>query len=194
MPSSRILLVDTRPERGQVLEPSLRAEGLDVVACIAPDQDLLAAIRCHDPDLVLIDIDSPDRDTLESLRTAQASQPRPMVMFTQDDDGASIRRAVEAGVTAYIVDGLETRRVRPIVDAAMAQFTRYRALEDELERAMAKLSERKVIERAKGIVMQQQRIAEPEAFAAMRSLAMRKNKKLVEIAEGVIAAAELLKR
>lgn len=194
MPSSRILLVDTRPERGQVLEPSLRAEGLDVVACIAPDQDLLAAIRRHDPDLVLIDIDSPDRDTLESLRTAQASQPRPMVMFTQDDDGASIRRAVEAGVTAYIVDGLETRRVRPIVDAAMAQFTRYRALEDELERAMAKLSERKVIERAKGIVMQQQRIAEPEAFAAMRSLAMRKNKKLVEIAEGVIAAAELLKR
>lgn len=194
MPSSRILLVDTRPERGQVLEPSLRAEGLDVVACIAPDQDLLAAIRRHDPDLVLIDIDSPDRDTLESLRTAQASQPRPMVMFTQDDDGASIRRAVEAGVTAYIVDGLETRRVRPIVDAAMAQFTRYRALEDELERAMAKLSERKIIERAKGIVMQQQRIAEPEAFAAMRSLAMRKNKKLVEIAEGVIAAAELLKR
>ncbi len=194
MPSSRILLVDTRPERGQVLEPSLRAEGLDVVACIAPDQDLLAAIRRYDPDLVLIDIDSPDRDTLESLRTAQASQPRPMVMFTQDDDGASIRRAVEAGVTAYIVDGLETRRVRPIVDAAMAQFTRYRALEDELERAMAKLSERKVIERAKGIVMQQQRIAEPEAFAAMRSLAMRKNKKLVEIAEGVIAAAELLKR
>ena len=138
------------------------------------------------------DIDSPDRDTLESLRTAQASQPRPMVMFTQDDDGASIRRAVQAGVTAYIVDGLETRRVRPIVDAAMAQFTQYRALEDELQRALTKLSERKVIERAKGIVMKQQGISEPDAFAAMRSLAMRKNKKLVEIAEGVIAAAELL--
>jgi response regulator NasT len=194
MPSIRILLVDTRPERGEVLKPSLRAEGLDVVACIAPDQDLLAAIRRHDPDLVLIDIDSPDRDTLESLRSAQASQPRPMVMFTQDDDGASIRRAVEAGVTAYIVDGLETRRVRPIVDAAMAQFTRYRNLEEELQRALGKLSERKVIERAKGIVMQQQGISEPEAFAAMRSLAMRKNKKLVDIAEGVIAAAELLQR
>jgi response regulator NasT len=194
MPSIRILLVDTRPERGEVLKPSLRAEGLDVVACIAPDQDLLAAIRRHDPDLVLIDIDSPDRDTLESLRSAQASQPRPMVMFTQDDDGASIRRAVEAGVTAYIVDGLETRRVRPIVDAAMAQFTRYRNLEEELQRALGKLSERKVIERAKGIVMQQQGISEPEAFAAMRSLAMRRNKKLVDIAEGVIAAAELLQR
>lgn len=194
MPSTRILLVDTRPERGQVLKPSLQAEGLDVVACVAPDQDLLAAIRRHDPDLVLIDIDSPDRDTLESLRSAQASQPRPMVMFTQDDDGATIRKAVEAGVTAYIVDGLETRRVRPIVDAAMAQFTQYRALEDELQRALTKLSERKVIERAKGIVMQQQGISEPEAFAAMRTLAMRKNKRLVEIAEGVIAAAELLQR
>ncbi len=165
-----------------------------MVACIAPEDDLLAAIRRHDPDLVLIDIDSPDRDTLESLRSAQASQPRPMVMFTQDDDGASIRRAVQAGVTAYIVDGLETRRVRPIVDAAMAQFTQYRALEDELQRALAKLSERKIIERAKGIVMKQQGISEPDAFAAMRSLAMRKNKKLVEIAEGVIAAAELLQR
>jgi response regulator NasT len=117
-----------------------------------------------------------------------------MVMFTQDDDGASIRRAVQAGVTAYIVDGLETRRVRPIVDAAMAQFTQYRALEDELQRALTKLAERKVIERAKGIVMKQQGISEPDAFAAMRSLAMRKNKKLVEIAEGVIAAAELLQR
>jgi two-component system, response regulator / RNA-binding antiterminator len=194
MPSTRILLVDTRPERAEVLRPILRAEGLDVLACIAPDQDLLAAIRRHDPDLVLIDIDSPDRDTLESLRSAQASHPRPMVMFTQDDDGASIRRAVEAGVTAYIVDGLATRRVRPIVDAAIAQFTQYRALEDELQRALAKLSERKVIERAKGIVMQQQGISESEAFGAMRGLAMRKNKKLVEIAEGVIASAELLQR
>jgi response regulator NasT len=194
MQSPRILLVDTRPERAQVLQSSLRAEGLDLVASIAPGDDLMGAIRRHDPDLVLIDIDSPDRDTLESLRSAQASQPRPMVMFTQDDDGATIRRAVQAGVTAYIVDGLETRRVRPIVDAAMAQFTHYRALEDELQRALTKLSERKIIERAKGIVMQQQGISEPEAFAAMRSLAMRKNKKLVEIAETVIAAAELLQR
>lgn len=192
MQSTRILLVDTRPERGQVLSPILSTEGLDVIACITPDQDLLTAIRRHDPDLVLIDIDSPDRDTLESFRNVQAHQPRPMVLFTQDDAVASIRRAVDAGVTAYIVDGLETRRVRPIVDAAMAQFAQYRALEDELKRALGKLSERKVIERAKGMVMQQQGISEPEAFNAMRSLAMRKNKKLVEIAEGVIAAAELL--
>jgi response regulator NasT len=117
-----------------------------------------------------------------------------MVMLTQDDDGATIRRAVEAGVTAYVVDGLETRRFRPLLDVAMAQFARYRALEEELQRTQAKLAERKVIDRAKGIVMQQQGISEPAAFAAMRSLAMRKNKKLVEIAEGVIAAAELLQR
>lgn len=194
MPSNRILLVDTRAERGQVLRSILREEGLDVVASIGPDEDLLDAIRRHDPEVVLVDIDSPDRDTLESLRTAQASQPRTMVMFTQDDDGASIRLAVEAGVTAYVVDGVETPRLRPILDAAMAQFARYRALEEELQRAQTRLAERKVIDRAKGIVMQQQGISEPEAFAAMRTLAMRKNKKLAEIAEGVIAAAELLQR
>jgi two-component system, response regulator / RNA-binding antiterminator len=192
--STRVLLVDSRPERAEVLRPVLRDEGLDVIACIAPNQDLLAAIRRHCPDLILIDIDSPDRDTLESLRNAHAHQPRPMVMFTQDDDGATIRRAVEAGVTAYIVDGLETRRVRPIVDAAMAQFAHYRAIEEELQRAQEKLTERKIIERAKGIVMQQQGVSEPQAFTAMRTLAMRKNKKLVEIAEGVIAAAELMQR
>jgi len=194
MPTTRILLVDTRAERCEVLRTILRDEGLDVIASIGPGQDLLEAISQHDPEVVLIDIDSPDRDTLESLRTVQASQPRPLVMFTQDDDGASIRRAVEAGVTAYVVDGVETRRLKPIMDAAMAQFSRYRFLEEELRRAQTKLEERKVIDRAKGIVMQQQGISEAEAFAAMRTLAMRKNKRLVEIAEGVIATVELLQR
>ena len=194
MPTTRILLVDTRAERCEVLRTILREEGLDVIASIGPGQDLMEAISQHDPEVVLIDIDSPDRDTLESLRTVQASQPRPLVMFTQDDDGASIRRAVEAGVTAYVVDGVETRKLKPIMDAAMAQFSRYRFLEEELRRAQTKLEERKVIDRAKGIVMQQQGVSEAEAFAAMRTLAMRKNKRLVDIAEGVIATVELLRR
>ena len=190
----RIMLVDARPERREVLGPALAEEGFEVVACVSPDDDLLGAVARHAPDVVLIDVDSPSRDTLESLRTVQVHQPRPMVLFTQDDSGSCIREAIEAGVSAYIVDGLERRRVRPIVDAAMARFTQYRALEDELARTRDKLEERKVIERAKGIVMEQQGISEAEAYQAMRKLAMRKNKRLRDIAESVIAAAELMGR
>lgn len=192
--TTRIILVDTRPERGEVLVPAFAAEGINLVGFVSPDDDLLAAVLHYKPDVILIDIDSPDRDTLESLRTVQANQPRPMVLFTRDDNGQSIRDAVNAGVTAYIVDGLERRRVRPILDVAMARFSQFRALEEELERARSKLEERKVIERAKGMVMDQQGLSESEAYRAMRELAMRKNKKLSEIAEGVIAAAELLRR
>ncbi|WP_295539429.1 ANTAR domain-containing protein [uncultured Thiohalocapsa sp.] len=190
--SIRVMLVDPRPTRREVLGPTLAAEGFDIVACVPPDDDLLNAVARHAPDVVLIDIDSPSRDTLENLRMVQARQPRPMVMFTQDDAGESIRRAVEAGVTAYVVDGLENRRVRPIVDAAMARFTQYRALEQELSQTRNKLAERKLIERAKGLIMQQQGVSEAQAYQAMRQLAMRRNKRLAEIADSVIAASELM--
>jgi response regulator NasT len=192
--SMRVMLVDPRPSRREVLGPALKTEGFDIIACVSPDDDLLGAVARFAPDVVLIDIDSPNRDTLENLRSVQAHQPRPMVMFTQDDAGESIRRAVDAGVTAYIVDGLENRRVRPIVDAAMARFAQYRALETELEQARGKLEERKLIERAKGLIMEQQGVSEADAYQAMRRLAMRKNKKLAEIADGVISAAELMGR
>jgi response regulator NasT len=190
--SIRIMLVDARPGRREVLGPALSAQGFDVVACVDPDEGLLSAVVRFAPDVVLIDIDSPSRDTLENLRTVQAHQPRPMVMFTQDDANESIRRAIEAGVSAYIVDGIERRRVRPIVEAAMARFSQFQALEKELLETRGKLAERKLIERAKGIIMKQQGLSEDAAFQAMRRLAMRKNKRLAEIAESVISASELL--
>lgn len=192
--TTRIILVDTRPERSEFLVRALAAEGINLVGCVSPEEDLLAAVNRHRPDVILIDIDSPDRDTLESLRTLQANQPRPMVLFTQDDNGKSIRDAVKAGVTAYVVDGLEGRRVRPILEAAMAHFSQFRALEEELIRTRSKLEDRKVIERAKGILMEQQGMSESQAYQAMRELAMRKNKKLSEIADGILATAELLQR
>jgi response regulator NasT len=187
------MLVDPRPDRREILGPLLDAEGIELVDCVGPDDDLLNAVARNAPDVVLIDIDSPSRDTLEHLRSVQAEHPRPMVMFTQDDAGDSIRRAIEAGVSAYVVDGVEARRVRPIVEAAMARFTQFRALEQELTETRSRLSERKLIERAKGLIMQQQGVSEVDAYQAMRKLAMRKNKKLAEIAESVVSAAELLK-
>lgn len=188
------MLIDAQPERLDLLGSTLGAEGIDIVACVAPEEDLLGMVSRLAPDVVLIDVDSPSRDTLESLRSVQANQPRPMIMFTQDDNGDTIRRAIEIGVTAYVVDGIERRRVRPVVEAAMASFSQWKALEKELELMRAKLEDRKIIERAKGLVMEQQGVSESDAFQSMRRLAMRKNKKLVEIAEGVIAAAELLQR
>jgi response regulator NasT len=188
----RVMLVDTRPERRELLAPGLEAEGFDVIAALAPEDDLLDAVARFAPDVVLIDMESPSRDALEGLRRVQNHQPRPMVLFSQDDASESIRRAVDAGVNAYIVDGIAACRVRPIVDAAMAQFKQFRALEQELEQTRTRLAERKLIERAKGLVMQQQGVGEADAFQAMRRLAMRKNKRLADIAEGVIAAAELM--
>lgn len=189
----RVMLVDAQVERREVLGEALASEGFHLVACVSPEEDLLGAVGRFAPDVVLIDIESPSRDTLESLRSVQASQPRPMVLFTQDDAVESIRQAVEAGVSAYVVDGLANRRVRPIVEAAMARFRQYRALEEELQRTRHRLEERKLIERAKGIIMERQGLSEAAAYQAMRGLAMSKNKRLAEIAESVIAAAELLR-
>ena len=138
------------------------------------------------------DIDLPSRDTLESLRSVQAADPRPMVMFSQDDNGDTIRRAVQAGVSAYVVDGVQAQRVRPILEAAIARFEQHRRLQAELDRTRSQLEERKKIERAKGIVMMQRGIGEPAAYGLMRKAAMDQNRRLVEIADSIIAAAELL--
>ena len=164
----------------------------DVVACLSPEQDLLSQVARYRPDVVIIDIDLPSRDTLESLRSVQASDPRPMVMFSQDDNGDTIRRAVQAGVSAYVVDGVQAQRVRPILEAAIARFEQHRGLQAELDRTRSALEDRKKIERAKGIVMMQRGIGEPAAYGLMRKAAMDQNRRLVEIADSIIAAAELL--
>ena len=186
------MLVDESRGRSAAIADLLQAVQCDVVACLSPDEDLLQQVARHRPDVVIIDIDLPSRDTLESLRIVQAANPRPMVMFSQDDNGDTIRRAVQAGVSAYVVDGLQANRVRPILDAAIATFDEYRRLQGELERTRSELADRKKIERAKGIVMTQRGIDEPAAYRMMRKAAMDQNRRLVEIADSIIAAEALL--
>ena len=118
--------------------------------------------------------------------------PRPIVMFTQDQDRTLMRAALEAGVSAYVVDGLSVERVRPIVEVALARFEQWQALRRELDQAQANLAERKVIERAKGIVMKQRGCTEDEAYAMLRKLAMSRNQRLAQVAESVVTMAELL--
>lgn len=195
MPSEKltVMLIDESTDRSQSMAQKLQQANCDVVfSQTSAQQDLLEQIAQLEPDIIIIDIDLPDRDTLENLRCVQAAAPRPMVMFSQDDDGATIRRAVQAGVSAYIVDGVQSQRVRPILDAAIATFDQYSELQSELDQTRLQLVERKTIERAKGILMKQRQIEEAEAYQLMRKTAMNQKKKLIDIASSIIYAAELL--
>ena len=188
----RVLLVDDSTQRRASLKESLAEVGCELVGFASSAEDLLGRVQQDNPDVVIIDLDSPGRDTLESLQSVQSAAPRPIVMFTQDDDGSTIARATRAGVSAYVVDGISTKRVRPILDAAIERFQQFRSLTRELEKTRAQLEERKVVDKAKGILMKQRGMTEDEAYKAMRSLAMSSNKRLIDVAESIVSAASLL--
>jgi response regulator NasT len=191
-PRLKAVLVDERPERRAELAATLDAFGCAIVGSASFSDDLIGILEAQDPDVVILDMEAPNRDMLESLATVNVQVPRPVVMFAQEGDSETIRRAVQAGVSAYVVDGIQPHRVRPIVEAAIARFEKFRALEDELQRTRAELADRKVIEKAKGLIMRQRGVSEDEAYRAMRKVAMRSNRRLADVAEGIVAAAELL--
>ena len=190
--SLSVLLVDDDPERAAIVEPALREAGYEVVTVVDSAAAMLAQVRVRRPDVIIIDRDSPDRDTLEHVCMITRDDPRPVVMFTQDQDRTLMRAALEAGVSASVVDGLSVERVRPIVEVALARFEQWQALRRELDQAQTNLAERKLIERAKGIVMKQRGCTEDEAYALLRKLAMSRNQRLAQVAESVITMAELL--
>ena len=190
--SLSVLLVDDDPERAAIVEPGLRAAGYEVVTVVDTTTEMLAQVRARRPDVIIIDRDSPDRDTLEHVCMITRDDPRPIVMFTQDKDRTLMRAALEAGVSAYVVDGLSVERVRPIVEVALARFEQWQALRRELDQAQTNLAERKLIERAKGIVMQQRKCTEDKAYAMLRKLAMSRHQRLAQVAESVITMSELL--
>ncbi len=138
-------------------------------------------------------MDSPDRDILENRRCLSRDNPHPVVMFASTSDTDTIREAIEAGVSAYVVDGLSAGRVRPVVDVAIARFRQYASLQGELAAARTSLAQRKLIDRAKGILMERGRRTENDAYHALRKLAMDQNKTIADIAQGVIDTAELFK-
>ena len=188
----RVMLVDDRIDRREMLDIALQNIDCALVACTTSDSDLLSAVKTCDPDVILVDIEAPGRDILESLETVHSTVPRPMVMFSQDDNNQTIRRATQAGVSAYVVDGLQISRVRPIIDAAVARFQLFKLLETELKQARDQLAQRNIIDKAKRIVMRGQGVSEEVAYKSMRKLAMDSNKKLSEVAQRVIAAEKLL--
>ncbi|HEX5066368.1 MAG TPA: ANTAR domain-containing protein [Myxococcota bacterium] len=188
----RIALVDDKPERSDDLERALVAEGYDVIARLTSGDDLRARVGALAPEVIIVDMQSPDRDVLEDMRRLQSEAPRPIVMFVDESDADSIRAAVRAGVSAYVVDGLRSRSVRPIVEVAVARFEAFQALRGELDAARESLEERKQIERAKGILMQRRGVGEAEAWKLLRRAAMDRQTKIAEVARQVIEMAELL--
>jgi response regulator NasT len=182
----KVMIVDQVVERAEVLEQALVRAGYDVIAYVPSTYDLHRQVRARQPDIVIIDMDSPDRDTLENICVVSRDEPRPVVMFAHDGNTEKIRAATLAGVSAYVVDGMSAERIRPIIDAAVARFDQFQALKRELDDIEEKLADRKVIERAKGILMKGRQLSEEEAFRALRKQAMQSNAKLAAVARQVI--------
>ncbi len=189
----RILLVDQNVTRASILEEGLREAGYPNVTVVRDMANLLRRIVDEDPDVIFIDLENPNRDVLEQMFQVSRCVRRPIAMFVDRSDTETIRQAVEAGVSAYIVDGLRKERVKAILDMAVSRFNAFSQLYDELQRAKQELEERKLIERAKGILMKERGLTEEVAYGLLRKAAMNENRRLAEVAQSVVTAARLLK-
>ncbi|RTR22436.1 ANTAR domain-containing protein [Azospirillum griseum] len=190
----RVLVVDDDADRAALVERSLRDSGATVAAVIGVDTDLRAALHQHRPDVIVVDLAAPDRDYLEDLMTINQETPRPVALLIGEEDRPLMARAIRAGVSLYAVDGLSAKLIRSIINTVTGHFDRYRAVNEELERSRAALNDRKVIERAKGLLMAHRDLTEDQAYKALRKMAMDQNKRLVEVAGAVLDLADLLKR
>lgn len=188
----RVMIVDSDTERSRNLRGALTLAGYRVVAELKESIALPNAVAGLKPHMVIVAADSPDRDTLEHISLTNRNAPRPVVMFTQDGTSETIRAAVQAGVSAYVVDGLSPERIRPILEVACARFEAHQALAERLADSERRLAERKTVERAKGLLMQRRGLTEDAAYRELRQLAMQTGKRLAEVAETLLAAAHLL--
>ncbi len=191
--SLKIAIVEQSPISAGILEDGLRESGFLRVERIAVTGHLLTCISTFDPAVVLIGLENPSRDMLEQMFQMSREGSRPVAIFVDQSDRASIQAAVDAGVSAYVVDGLKKERVSSILDLCILRFNALSRLRTELDHAGDALDERKVVDRAKGALMKAKNFTEEEAYALLRKTAMNENKKIVEIAQSVLTAAEMFK-
>jgi response regulator NasT len=192
-PALKIVIVDENPIRAEILKDGLREAGFTQVIHINETANLLARIYAIDPEVILIDLENPSRDVLEQMFQVSRIVKRPIAMFVDESSSASIEASVDAGVSAYIVDGLKKERMKYILDLCISRFNAFSRLQSELDRTKTALEERKVIDRAKGILMKAKNFTEEEAYALLRKTAMNENKKIAEIAQSIVTATDLLK-
>ena len=188
----RVLVIDEEPIRASILEEGLLASGDVLVNRITEMHDLLARIGEIDPHVILIALENPSRDSLEQLLQVSRNGIRPVGLFVDQSDETQMQAAIDAGVSAYVVNGLKKERVRTIADMAIRRFNAFARLRAELEDARNQLAERKIIERAKGLLMRARGVDEEAAYRLLRRTAMNQNKRLVEIAQSLVTASELL--
>lgn len=179
-------------DRSRSLRIGLLQNGYNIVAVLPADAFLPERLAQIELDMIIVDAESQARDTLEHVVVASRDARRPIVLFTNDDDTSQVRAAIAAGVTAYVVDGLAPERVRPVLEVALARFQHEEALRQELSEARTQLSERKVIDRAKRLLMSRHSLAEDEAYARLRKAAMNKGLKVAEVAQRILDVADLL--
>ncbi|MBX9462712.1 MAG: ANTAR domain-containing response regulator [Aquamicrobium sp.] len=191
-PNLKILVIDENKIRASIIEAGLHEAGYTDVWVVGDIDGIATRIEALDPDVIVIDLENPNRDMLESLFQLAKAVRRPIAMFVDHSDTSSIEAAVEAGVSAYVIDGLRKERVKPIVDMAISRFNAFSRMARELEEARTELENRKLVERARGILMKSRGISEDEAYALLRKTAMNQNRKIAEIAQSLITAAGLL--
>lgn len=188
----RIAIVDESELRAAVVEDGLREAGFSDIIRVRAQGAFVAEVEKLNPDVVIFDLGSPSRDTLEEMLNVSRALARPIAMFVDHSDDSMIGAAIEAGVSAYIVDGLRKERVKPILDLAIRRFNAFSRLQKELSEAKSALADRKIVDRAKIMLMNSRGITEAQAYALMRSAAMRQSKRIAEVADALITASALL--
>jgi two-component system, response regulator / RNA-binding antiterminator len=191
-PQLSVLVIDENAARASIIEAGVRGAGHNKVTVV---NDITGIARCiaeTQPDVIVIDLENPNRDMLENMFQLSRVVQRPVAMFVDRSDRASMEAAIDAGVSAYVVDGLRQERIKPILDMAVSRFNAYSRMVRELEEARSELESRKVIDRAKGILMKSKGVSEEEAYSLLRKTAMNQNRKISEIAQSLVLAAGLL--
>lgn len=188
----KIIVVEKDAERVRIIVDGLKELGDHDIHVITEESALARRVSEQNPDIVLIDISNPSRDVLEELTLASSPKERPVAMFVDESDNSVTRAAIEAGVSAYVVGGLQPERIRPILDAAITRFHMFRNMRRELEATKQALEERKTIDRAKGILMRARGIDEEQAYGLLRKTAMDQGRKLIQVAEALVTASDLL--
>lgn len=188
----RVLLAAGDAVSARLIEGALLAVGHRVASTISPSDDLVTGAQRTQPDALIIRIETPSRDLLHTVQVLNERQPMPMVVFADRSDDRDIHVAVRSGVSAYVVDGFRPDRVVPVLEAATARFIEFQSLRSERDEALAKLSERRAIERAKGILMRRRDLGEEAAYEVLRKMSMNRGRRMIEVAESIITAEEAL--
>ena len=188
----RILVVEPNPERVRDIVDALREAGWSDVKALLQMSELNQTVREFSPDIVLIDLTNPDRDTLEHISHATETTKRAVALFVDQTDENLTQAALNAGVSAYVVDGLQMDRIKPVLQTAIARFKMMRQFHFELDAVKQALEDRKTIDRAKGILMRQRGMSEDDAYKLLRTTAMSQNRKVIDVAQALVTAADLL--